>query len=336
MLSDIKEQLLSQPESLRNVLESFGYANIRIHDKYISCGRDQLSSPKSIVIRRVNNKYLYVTDYARAINKDLFSYIIEQRNVTFKDVIAVVNNELGIDGYSAFYQKKRQAFGGFYSKVKKEIFISPPSIYDSAILNDYATVGNLMFLRDNISLASQRFFDIRFDINNDGVVIPIYDQFGSLMGVKERVNHEVEDGEQKYWYPYPCQMSKTLYGYAQNYNFLSEGTILIFEAEKSVMQCHSYGIRNAVALGSGSISQMQIKMLYEIQPEKVLFLHDVGYEKENILRNVSAYEKFGRFSETEVGYWDWEKSGYTKKYSPSDLGKKELERIINEEIVYEV
>lgn len=335
MLSDIKEELLNNPESLKSVLENFGYANIKIHGKYISFGRDQDSSAKSIVIKLENNKYLYVTDYPKNINKDLFSYIIEQRNVSFKEVITVVNNELGITDYSFFYQRKKQAFGGYYSRIKKETPTSPPLIYDYGILNQYKQIGNLRFLRDNISLSSQRFFDIRFDVENDGIVIPILDQFGNLIAVKERVNHDVGPDEQKYWYVVPGQMSKTLYGYSHNYNFLTEGTVFIFEAEKSVMQCYTYGIRNAVALGSGSISRNQIKMLYEIQPEKVVFLHDYGYEKESIMRNIRLYKRFGRFSDTEVGYWDWSRSKHDEKISPSDLGKDELERILREEIVFE-
>lgn len=333
MLADIKEELLKSPEAIRNVLVYFGYANIKIYNKYMSFGRDLDSSAKSIVIRLINNKYLYVTDYPRNINKDFFSYIIEQRGVTFKDVIDVVNKELGISDYSLF-NEKRKAFGGFYNKIKKQTSVTPPKTYDISVLDKYEKIGNKRFLDDNISLQAQKFFDIRFDTENDGIVIPVLDQFGNLMGAKERVNHEIDDGEQKYWYPIPCQCSKTLYGYALNYKHLAEGIVLIFEAEKSVMQCYSYGIHNAVALGSGSISKNQVKMLYELQPQEVLFLHDVGYEMVSILKNIDIYKKFGRFSETKTGFWDWEKSQYTEKYSPSDLGKEELERILKEEIIY--
>jgi len=335
MLSDIKEELLNSPEVIQNVLEYFGYANIKIHNnKYMSFGRDADSSAKSIVIRLENNQYLYVIDYPRNINKDFFSYIMEQRGVTFKDIISVVNSELGISDYSYFYEKKKKAFGGFYNKIKRPTESSPPKTYDISVLGKYEKVANEMFLRDHISLRAQKFFDIRFDVENDGVVIPVLDQFGSLMGIKERVNHPVEEGEQKYWYPLPCQCSKTLYGYALNYNYLTESKVLIFEAEKSVMQCYSFGYRNAVGLGSGSISRNQIKMLYEAKPREVIFLHDVGYEMESILKNVTMYKRFGRFSDTLVGYWDWQKSGYKEKYSPSDLGKSELERILKEEIEY--
>ena len=334
MIADVKEALLNSPDSICEVLNHFSYAHIKVRDKYISFGRDQQSSPKSIVLWLVNNPYLYIKDYPRNINKDMFSYIIDQRGVTFRDVITIVNQSLGITDYNSYFYKPKKAFGGFYNKVKKETVITPPKIYDRCILDAYKQVGNLRFVKDHIDLMTQRYFNIMFDTYNDGIVIPIYDEFGSLIGVKERVNHEIGEDEQKYWYPYPCQMSKTLYGYSHNYNFLTENTVLIFEAEKSVMQCHSYGIRNAVALGSGSISRNQIKMLHEIQPERVIFLHDVGYERESIIRNINAYKNFSRFSETEVGYWDFTKGRYKDKYSPSDFGKDELNRILKEEIVF--
>ena len=333
MLSDIKEELLKSPETIQRILEYFGYANIRIHSSYMSFGRDQFSSAKSIVIRLENNKYLYVKDYARNINKDLFSYIMDQRSLSFKDVISVVNKELGITDYTTYFEKKC-AFNGFYTKVKKGTASEPPRIYDPSVLDAYPKVCNLRFLRDNISLQTQSFFDLRFDSENDGVVIPLYDPFGGIIALKERVNHEIEDGEQKYWYLLSGRASKSLYGFWQNYKYLNENRILLFESEKSVMQCHTFGIRNALALCSGSISKDQVRILYEVQPEEILFMHDVGFEKASIIRNIEMYQRFSRFSDTKIGYWDWTKSKYTEKFSPSDLGKNELERIINEEVIY--
>ena len=335
MLSDVKNELINNPEALRGVLEHFDFANIKIYEKYLSFGRDCDSSPKSIVIYLNNNDYLYVKDYPRNVSKDLFSYIMETRGVTFKDVISAVNTELGITDYTVYFgNQKKQAFGGYYSKIKKSEAVSFPKLLDNAVLEAYPRVGNLTFLTDNISLSAQKYFDIRYDILNDGIVIPILDQFGSLIGVKERVNHVISEDGQKYWYLYPCRMSLTLYGFAQNYNYLCRNKVLIFEAEKSVMQCYSYGIHNAVALGSGTLSRNQIKMLYEIQPTEIIFLHDVGYGKENIVKNIDNYRKLTRFSDARLGYWDWSKSGYTEKYSPSDLGKNELKRILDEEIIY--
>lgn len=330
MLKEIKKELLDNPEKLEELLEYFNFYNIHIHQSYISFGRAIDSSKKSIVIRLEKNDYLYVSDYARNINQDLFTYISEQRLVDFKDIIAVVRKILDIDDFSVF-REPQGIFGGFYEKIRKKSEYTCRT-YDESILNKYVTLANMRFIRDNITIDAQQFFNIRYDVESQGIVIPIYNQVGELMGVKVRCNYDVQDGEMKYYYLIPCQMSQTLYGYSQNYNYLVNNVIYIFESEKSVMQCYSYGIRNCVALGSGSISRKQVQMLLELNPKKIIFMHDVGFDLENILRNINIVKSYSRFSEVELGYWDYFDRLYDDKVSASDLGKKELLRIMDTEI----
>lgn len=330
MLADIKKELINHPDKLKDVLEHFGYCNIVIRPKYISFGRDEKSSKKSIVINLENNEYLYTIDYARNIRKDIFSYIIEQRKVEFIDVLNEVRHALGITDYYDFFDN-RGIFGGFYEKIRKRR-TNKVNTYDDSILDCYVDCGNTRFLADNISLLSQKFFNIKYDVESQGIVIPIRNQFGQLMGVKERFNYDVPDGEMKYFYAVPCSMSQTLFGYSQNYEFLVDNTIYIFEAEKSCMQCYSYGIRNCVSLGSGSISIQQVKMLLELNPKRIIFLHDVGYGLENIMRNIDMVKNYSRFTEVELGYWSYFGRGHENKVSPSDLGKECLENILQNEI----
>ena len=61
-------------------------------------------------------------------------------------------------------------------------------------------------------------------------------------------------------------------------------------------------------------------------------MHDVGYDLENILRNINIVKNYSRFSEVELGYWDFFDRLYDDKVSASDLGKKEFLRIIDTEI----
>ena len=330
MLKEIKKELLDNPEKLEELLEYFNFYNIHIHQSYISFGRAIDSSKKSIAIRLEKNNYLYVSDYARNINQDLFTYISEQRLVDFKDIISVVRKILKIDDFSIF-REPQGIFGGFYEKIRKKNEYTCRT-YDESILNKYVALANMRFIRDNITIDAQQFFNIRYDVESQGIVIPIYNQVGELMGVKVRCNYDVGDGEMKYYYLIPCQMSQTLYGYSQNYNYLVNNVIYIFESEKSVMQCYSYGIRNCVALGSGSISRKQVQMLFELNPQKIIFMHDVGFDLENILRNINIVKSYSRFSEVELGYWDFFDRLYDNKVSASDLGKKELLRIMNTEI----
>ena len=330
MLKEIKKELLDNPEKLKELLEYFNFYNVHIHQSYISFGRAQDTSKKSIVVRLEKNDYLYVTDYARNISKDLFSYISEQRLVDFKDIIGVVRNILGVDDFSLF-NESRGIFGGFYEKIRKRSEYSVRT-YDESVLDKYIPLANKRFINDNISIAAQQFFGIRYDVESQGIVIPIHNQIGELIGAKIRCNYEVQDGEMKYYYLIPCQASQTLYGYSQNYNYLTNNIIYIYEAEKSIMQCFSYGIRNCVALGSGSISRKQVRMLLELNPKKIIFMHDVGYDLENILRNINMVKNYSRFSEVELGYWDFFDRLYDNKVSASDLGKKELLRIMDTEI----
>ena len=330
MLKEIKKELLDNPEKLKELLEYFNFYNVHIHQSYISFGRAQDTSKKSIVVRLEKNDYLYVTDYARNISKDLFSYISEQRLVDFKDIIGVVRNILGVDDFGLF-NESRGIFGGFYEKIRKRSEYSVRT-YDESILDKYIPLANKRFIDDNISIAAQQFFGIRYDVESQGIVIPIHNQIGELIGAKIRCNYEVQDGEMKYYYLIPCQASQTLYGYSQNYNYLTNNIIYIYEAEKSIMQCFSYGIRNCVALGSGSISRKQVRMLLELNPKRIIFMHDVGYDLENILRNINMVKNYSRFSEVELGYWDFFDRLYDNKVSASDLGKKELLRIMDTEI----
>ena len=269
-------------------------------------------------------------DYARNINQDIFTYISQQRLVDFKDIIAIVRIILNIDDFSLL-NESHGIFGGFYEKIRKRNEYTIRT-YDESILDKYIPLANQRFIKDNISIIAQQFFGIRYDIESQGIVIPIHNQIGELIGAKVRCNYEVQDGEMKYYYLIPCQMSQTLYGYSQNYNYLVNNVVYIFESEKAVMQCFSYGIRNCVALGSGSISRKQVRMLLELNPKKIIFMHDVGYDLENILRNINIVKNYSRFSEVELGYWDFFDRLYDDKVSASDLGKKEFLRIIDTEI----
>lgn len=330
LLKEIKKELLDNPEKLKELLEHFNFYNINIHQSYISFGRAQDTSKKSIVIRLTKNDYLYVVDYARNINKDIFTYISEQRLVDFKDIIATVRNILNIDDFGLL-NESRGIFGGFYEKIRKRNEYTIRT-YDESVLDKFIPLANKRFIKDNISITTQQFFGIRYDVESQGIVIPIHNQIGELIGAKVRCNYDVQDGEMKYYYLIPCQMSQTLYGYSQNYNYLVNNVIYIFESEKAVMQCFSYGIRNCVALGSGSISCKQVRMLLELNPKKIIFMHDVGYDLENILRNINMVRNYSRFSEVKLGYWDFFDRLYDDKISASDLGKKELLRIIDTEI----
>lgn len=331
MFTEIKRSLLEAPDSIINILTEYDFYKPQIRYNEIRCGLYEGSNPSAICIRLKNNDNLYVNDFSRNINADIISYIIKVKNVTFKEVLHSIKAELGIEN---FYDlgNKHSAFGGFYDTIRKQNSALYVKTYPDSILNEFKNVYNLRFIKDNISFEAQDYFNIGYDEASQRITIPIYNPYGEIISIKGRANWNVTDDEPKYLYLIPCAASSTLYGYAQNYVHLQGGTIFIFESEKSVLQCYSYGIKSAVALGSNSLSDTQCKLLMSLQPKRIVFMLDKGLDLQNTFNNIEKLRRYTRMSDVTIWYWDWCKSELPDKSSPSDYGKEELMKIVEEQL----
>lgn len=332
MFKDIKHRLLDNPQSIINILEQYEFYKPRIYNNEIRCGLYEGANPTAIRIKLVNNENLYVCDFSRNVNEDIINYLIKVKGTDFKQVLNTIKKELGIQSFYTFTEKK-SIFGGFYNRISKFQSAMYVKTYPEDILNEYNIAYNKRFLDDNISLQTQKYFDIGYDIVSQRITIPIRNAYGELIGLKARRNYESDD-EPKYMYLLPCPMSQTLYGFSQNYVHLFNGDIYIFEAEKSVLQCHTYGIYNALALGSNSLSDTQCKLLMGLQPKRIIFMLDKGLDIDNTLRNIEKLLLYTRMNDVQICYWDWIlNTTLPDKASPSDYGKNVLQDIINNEIV---
>lgn len=334
MITEIKEQFINNPEYIVTLLQQYGFANIAVRQNEIRCGFDETTNRTAIQIRLNDNPQLFVKDYVRDKSYDLFQYIIKVRNVKYNEVMSSVRAILSVEDLF-FVQQKQSVFGGFYNNIRQIKGEYQNKTYDDTLLNQYVPISNKRFALDNIDIATQQHFQIGFDIISQRITIPIRDALGKLIGVKGRLNYESED-EPKYLYLIPCYMSKTLFGYSDNYEYIVNNTVYVYEAEKSVMQSYSYGIKNAVALGCNSLSPTQAKLLVELNPQRIVFMLDEGLDIEITKNNIRQLQKFSRFFDFEIGYWDYSLGKHKSKISPTDLGKETLIKIINEEIRYGV
>lgn len=328
-MKDIKKQLISNPDTIIEILETFDFCKISFNrDRTeIRCARDCDGNATAI---RIKIETLTAVDFARNINSDLIGFIMKERNVKFTDVLTAIKKVLNIDNFYNF-NKKNEIFGGIYNRIKHKSPIKDNQIYDISILNDYENIPNIRFLKDNISIETQKVFNIRFDNESQRIIIPIYNIYGELVGVKGRANWNIKDDECKYLYLVPCSISQTLYGYHINYKYLVNAeTIYIYEAEKSVMQCYTYGIFNCVALGNHNISDTQIKKILELNPQKIIFMFDEGLHLEEVIGNILKCMKISSMKDVAYGYWEHRKE--KGKNSPSDYGKERLLEIMKKEV----
>lgn len=330
MIQELKKQLLENPENICTLLEEFEFEHITIKRNEIRFARNS-EGGQNIRIKLENNDYLNVTDYARSEHCDIVSYIIKEKHTDFRTILTAIKRILHLsDDWRP--QSRRLIFGGVYENIMHKVD-APPKVYDESTLDEYLKAPNVRFQRDHISLETQMEFGIGYDVKTDRITIPIRDQHGSLMGIKGRANFEVNEETPKYLYLVPCQMSKTLFGYSTNYSSMYGSTIMVFESEKSVLQCASYGYHNAVALGSNSLSEYQAKMILSLNPQKVIFMLDSDLPLENTKRNIDMLRSVAIMRDLQINYFDWtECLELPAKASPSDEGKEVFEYILAENI----
>ena len=332
MLSEIKKELLKQPDVMVELLEYFDFTHIRLSGREIRFARDYKGG-KNISIRLENNELLFVNDFARGVSKDIFSYIIQEKNVTFREVIQKTKSLLNL-GDDWRPKQKHALFGGVYANLTcphREVRLKT---YGEDVLDKYIPCGNLRFLRDGISLEAQRFWGIRFSPECQSIIIPIRNEYGDIVGTKARINWEPREDEIKYYYPIPLQATQVLYGYSENYQHLYGNEVIIVESEKSVMQAWSFGVRNVVALGNHSVSEKQSKLLLQLQPKRIILAMDEGLDFEQTQRNADMIKNLCTMFNVEIWYWDADQDlDISPKSSPTDLGKDKYEEIMQEQLV---
>jgi len=332
VLNKIKEQLIEQPEKLVDLLSNFGFEHINHRGSEIRFARDWQGG-SNISIRLKNNPYCCVSDWSRGISTDIISYIIQEKSVHFREVLQAAKKILNLaDDWRP--QQRRELFGGIYSGLLCQNREVKLKTYDESILNKYERCGNLRFLRDGISLDAQKFFNIRFSVEDNAIILPLHNEFGDLVGVKARINGEPQEGESKYYYPVPTQVSQTLYGYDANYQYLYGNDIIVAESEKAVAQAYTFGVRNIVGIGSSAVSEKQSKLLLQLQPKRIILAFDEGLAFEQIQRNADIIKSHCGIFEVEIWYWDADQDlDIPSKSSMTDLGREKFDEIMGEQLV---
>lgn len=321
---NLHDERLKDPEFLERLFASLGYYNIRKKDKYLTFSRSEESRPDGISAY-FNRDKVFVVDYARNIKGDLIRFIHEAHDLTIGQTVRLLEDTAGctFTDYSIPYG---DLFGGFFRNRWSEDE-DDCEILDHSILKQYETIPNEKFLKDHISLKAQSYFEIGYDESRDLITIPVYSPKGDLIGVKARSNRPVEKRGNKYIYLYPCSQSDTLYGYYHNQEYLREHTVMIFEAEKSVMQAFSYGYRNAVAIGSSTLSDEQIDLIAALNPKEVWLMLDEGLHPRIIEDNLRRLKGHPFLESTKLFFWN--SKGYPHKSSPCDHGKDTFEEILS-------
>lgn len=204
------------------------------------------------------------------------------------------------------------------------------------------------WLKEGISKETMDKYDIKFSPEKLGVIIPHNNINGEIVGVRIRnLDLDSIDRFGKYTPLYlngkmfNHQLGHNLYGLDKNKEAIKRfKKVVVFEGEKSVLLMDSvFGDNSiAVAVCGSNMSRIQMKMLFDLGVEEVIFAYDKQYadeSSEKLWKN--KIEKTAKaLLECDIRVsriWDALKGGYLNhKDSPIDKGIKVYKELVKNRI----
>ena len=333
----VNEALSADEDVVREILEELGFTQLTFDacKRTFRFAREEGRNPTSMVL---NLDTLSFHCFSTNSKGNLYTLIMQRKDMNFPNALKWAADYAGLDK-EEYDIDIQLPFGGFFQGLVREI--SEPEFsmktYDKSELDEYKGFYNTMFLKDGISFESQEKFNIGYDALSNRVTIPIYSLDNKLIGIMGRYNGKCKKEER--WLPIiPCSRSLTVYGFNENYQSIQEkGMTVIFESEKSVMQCHSFGCNIALATSGCHISDTQSKHIKSMFLPKIILAYDEGLSEEDIIAEAEKLKMDNQIYKNQVGYiYDREHKYLPEgsKASPSDLGKEVFSKLVKECVVW--
>lgn len=245
------------------------------------------------------------------------------------------------------HSKKGNSELEWMNKFTKKKTVAPEiTVHNDSIFKLFSNYHHPLFLEDNISHEAMDKFEIKFYSHKHQIIIPHRKwDTGELIGIKARsLNQREIDLGYKYipikigeiTYSYPTY--NNLYGYYQNKDTIRKlKKAIVFESEKSILQCESYYPNHnfSVGLSGSNISQLQVQMLLSLGIEEIIIALDKEYDNPMSEQAINYQKKllrigrlFAKYCRVNVIYDTQGLIGL--KDSPSDNGKETLEALMKQ------
>ncbi len=321
MITKIKNRLKNDEDKILEILEKLNLTKIKlIKDKFVF-GINEDSTGKANVLYVETLSY---KSYSRSISGDIITLVSFVRNCSLGDSIRWLSKELNIAWQKYEEKNVKLPFGGFWKTLDKDNVanFSPLKTYSEDIVKYYQSNGlSLYWVRDGISLITQEYFNIGYDVITGRNTIIWRNEIGECIGIQGRLDKEIlEDWESKYLPVIRFDKGGALYGLYENYKDIQEKEqVIIVESEKSVLKAHEIGYKNVCAIGCSNISYRQ-EMLIKSLAVDVVIAFDEGLELADVIAQAKKSKIKTPFWENNVYVLDM--SGFESKCSIFDLEKE--------------
>lgn len=263
-------------------------------------------------------------------------HLVEDRQVGFSPQVETDDWDI-LNRYASFSSLERHSEPPDYTPLP------------NSLLEFYPRCSPLEWRTEGITPEVAAKYQIRFDVASNAIIIPHFDRYGNLIGIRSRsLNEEVVASGFKYM---PTQLEGkdfrhtlryNLYGLYQNEESIKRiQKVLIVEAEKSVLQCAGfYGDNNfTLAVCGSNISTFQRDTILKLGVKEVFLGFDKEFHEAYSEESDAYSEKVLRLASMFTPYVRtcvlWDKDGLLGyKDSPTDRGQQVLESLMNSK--YEV
>lgn len=304
------------------------------------------SNRRSVQVK--NNEYLSSSIRSRGVHGDVFhlvSYIIhgieneEDQKQDLFDAKKWICEQLGYEEFlnPSYKPIEKTDYNSWLKKVKKQRnnqsvnALDDNKIIKKSVMNQFVCYPHIKWVKDGLSIATQKAFEVSYDIQSNRIVFPVHNRNGELIGIKGRRIEKRHDDDPKYIYLYPCNKSIELYNLHRALPYIQESKeVIVFEGAKSCMRAYEYGVFNVVSIEGSEISHQQVKKIKDLGMDiRVIFMLDKDKDKKSIKQQA-----------TKVTNRDvcalWDKNNLLgrpeDKHSPVDLGKETFERLYQNNI----
>lgn len=221
---------------------------------------------------------------------------------------------------------------------------------DQRILRGFYPFYHEDWLEEYITMDTMRKFNILFNVKDYRIVIPHYNAKGELIGIRRRNLTDTDLLRGKYMpevingLSYTHSLGGNLYGLNGTLQPIIESkTIILFEAEKSVLQLDSYNLGlGGVALCGSSLTDGQFDILIDLISEYDIKEIIIALDKEFIEVGDKLEEFYQRKIRLNIidkllPYVDvsviWDTNNLLDyKDSPTDKGSEIFEKLLKERI----
>ena len=323
----IKERLIQNEDLLIDVLEKYGFASIKkFKSDELRCGYSEDSNPTSVVINLEN---LFCTIWSKNVKGDIYTILQFNSGQSFSQVHNYLSSLFDGEEVEEEIKPKKLLFNGFFKQ-----FIGSEQkeqIYDEIILNEYKQISNIRFIEDNISARTQRRFNIMYDYKSQYIMIPWYNCECKLVGVRGR-NNDDESVAPRYMTFHSFKKGDYLYGYNVNREeILKKRSVIFVESEKATMQLYDMDIKNAVSVGSHTLTPQQIRHL-KFDVDEIIIAFDKDVTREELIKECQKIKEI--LPKVKI-YIMWDYSNLLdEKDSPTDKGIEVFKQLYKTKRIY--